>query len=82
MRKVQRDYPKLTVPALKASLNVGHMGTYLSKAGGSFGKAVVGYLMWKQKGDESYRSLFCNPDANSTLIKDGWEEIEAKNGMC
>lgn len=81
IQKVQRDFPKLKVPALKASLNVGHMGTYLQKAGGTFGKAVVAYLSWKQKGDESYKSFFCKPSLDSTLIKDGWE-IETKGSMC
>jgi hypothetical protein len=45
------------------------------------GKAATGFFRWKLKGDTTYKSLFCNPAEDPTLIKLGFR-IESKNGMC
>jgi hypothetical protein len=75
------DYGHLKVPALKASADIGHIGTYYQKYGGKMGKAAVAFFKWQQKGDLSQKPLFCSPSADSTLIKAGFK-VESKNGMC
>jgi hypothetical protein len=69
------------IPTLVASIDGGHLGSYYVKGGGRTGKATVAFLQWQQKGDMSKRALFCDPAADSMLIKDGWN-ISSKNGMC
>jgi hypothetical protein len=64
------------LPALKANLDTGHLGTYGAPAGGKFGKAAVAYLKWVLKGDEESKKLFQNKD--SVLYKDNWN-ITFKN---
>jgi hypothetical protein len=70
-----------TVPALKASIDVGHMGTYYQKYAGKMGKAAVTFLKWQFKDDKQSKALLCNPGADSELVKIGWK-IESKNGIC
>ncbi|KAF2430142.1 hypothetical protein EJ08DRAFT_589693 [Tothia fuscella] len=77
----ERDYPLLNIPVLKASIKVGHLGTFYQKRGGAQGQALVKYLSWKQKGDSSAKALFCSPADGTQLVKTGWS-IESKNGMC
>jgi len=43
---------------LKASLDMGHMGTWTLPHGGKAGAVVVAYLKWVLKGDETSRALF------------------------
>jgi hypothetical protein len=74
----ERDYKNLPegLPALKASLDTGHMGTFFDKQGGKFGKAAVAYFNWVMKGDQKAKAMFMDPQ--SDLKKDGWS-IEHKN---
>ncbi|KAF2402647.1 hypothetical protein EJ06DRAFT_473443 [Trichodelitschia bisporula] len=74
------DYKNLgAVPALKGSIDVGHIGTYYQKGGGKIGRAAVAYFSWKQKGETKYKAEFCG--TGGELTKVGWK-FEAKNGMC
>jgi hypothetical protein len=77
--KGERDYKNIPakIPAIKANLDVGHIGTFFSKQGGKFGKAAVAFFEWQLKGDQGAEKLFADA-ANSPLIKDGWK-IETKN---
>jgi len=78
-----RDFKQLPngVPSLKASIDIGHIGSYYQKNAGKMGKAATAFLRWKLKGDKSQRALFCNPSAESTLVKAGFK-IETKGGIC
>ena len=63
-------------PALKASIEIGHIGTYYQKYGGKMGKGAVDFFSWQQKGDQSKKALFCNPSADSDLVKAGFKNIK------
>ncbi len=65
-----------TLPALKASLAMGHLGTYYDKQGGAAGMAAVAYFNWLLKGDMAAKALFF--DKNSTLVALGWN-IRSRN---
>jgi len=73
-------FKTVSVPALKATVDVGHIGTYYQKYGGKFGRAAVAFFKWQQKGDSASKALFCSP-ASSELTKVGFK-IESRNGMC
>ena len=79
-KQVDSDYAKLKVPALKATIEVGHIGTYYQKCGGKMGKAAVSFFKWQQKGDAASKAIFCDP-STSDLTKLGFK-IESKNSMC
>lgn len=79
--QAERDYATLKVPALKMNINVGSLGTFYQKRGGTQGQVLVQYLNWKQKGDQKAKALFCSPFADTDFVKVGWE-IVAKNGIC
>lgn len=64
------------LPAIKANLDTGHLGTYGAPSGGKFGKAAVAYLKWALKGDKEAKNLFT--DRASMLYKDNWN-ITLKN---
>jgi hypothetical protein len=68
------------VPVLKATIDIGHIGTYYQKYGGKMGKAAVSFFKWQQKGDTSQKSKFCNSGA-SELVRLGFK-IQTKNGLC
>ncbi|KAF2666033.1 cysteine proteinase [Microthyrium microscopicum] len=57
----EKDYnnniPK-TIPALKASYNSGHMGTYFAANGGTYGKAAVNWFNWQLKNDTTGKAAF------------------------
>jgi hypothetical protein len=55
---------------LKASLDMGHMGTWTLPHGGKAGAVVVAYLKWVLKGDETSRALFVG--SNASLVQQGW----------
>jgi hypothetical protein len=57
------------------------MGSYYQKYGGRMGKNAVAFFDWQLKGDEKAKALFCNPGADSELIKLGFS-FKAKNGIC
>jgi len=75
----EKDYAVLppNVPALLASINSGHMGTYFQTDGGTYGKAAVAWFNWQFKNDAAGKALFLNPGA-SALTKDGWT-IKSRN---
>jgi hypothetical protein len=72
--------PKST-PALKATINNGHIGSYYQKYGGKMGKAAVALFKWRLKDDGEAKWEFCNTDPVSPLVELGFK-IESKNGMC
>ena len=78
-----KDYGLLPADfsALKASIDVGHIGTYYQKSGGKIGKAASAFFKWQLKGDTSYKPLFCGPAADSDLIRAGFR-IETKGSIC
>jgi hypothetical protein len=63
------------------NIDVGSLGTFYQKRGGTQGQALVQYFNWKQKDDMKAKALFCSPAADSQFVKAGWQ-IVAKNGMC
>jgi hypothetical protein len=77
------DYKALpsTIQSLKATVDVGHMGSYYQKSGGRMGKAASAFFKWQFKGDTASKALFCSPTTDSFLGKLGFQ-IESKNGMC
>jgi len=76
----ERDYPILPagLPAMKASLDSGHMGTYGSTGGGKFGKAAVAFLEWQFRGDQKAKLKFTDPNSEGSLVKDNWN-VTMKN---
>jgi len=68
----QKDYQNLPpkIPALVASINTGHMGTYFQSNGGTYGRAAVAWFNWQFKNDSASKALFMSPA--SVLTKDGW----------
>jgi len=67
-----KDYQVLPskVPALLATINTGHMGTYFQTNGGTYGKAAVAWFNWQFKNDTAGKALLLSP--GSALAKDGW----------
>jgi hypothetical protein len=65
------------LPAMKASLDSGHSGTFRSTHGGKFGKAMLAFLEWQFRNDTTAKLRF---DLNSaeSLVKDNWN-VSAKN---
>jgi hypothetical protein len=76
--QAERDFVSLPkgLKVVKANIDAGHLGTYWDLNGGKFGKAIVEYLKWVFKDDQSSKKLFLDP--NSQLVKDGWN-ISTKN---
>lgn len=74
----EKDYAVLppSIPALVASINTGHMGTYFKPDGGTYGKAAVAWFNWQFKNDTAGKAMFMNPA--SALTKDGWT-IKSRN---
>jgi len=79
-RNGDADYAKVRVPALKATIDIGHIGSYYQRYGGSMGKAAVAFFKWQQKGDATQKATFCSP-TSSALVKIGFK-IQTKNGLC
>jgi hypothetical protein len=71
--KMEGDFKRLpgTINSLKASLEVGHMGTYFEEKGGKVGKGAAAFFKWQLQGDAAAKSLFFN--SSSALYKDGWK---------
>jgi hypothetical protein len=78
--QAQKDYALLPkgLPAYKASLNTGHLGTYRGQNGGKFGKAAVAYLEWQLRGDAASKAIIMDPASAKSLVKDNWT-VESKN---
>jgi len=74
----EKDYQILppNIPALVASINSGHMGTYFQANGGTYGKAAVAWFNWQFKNDSAGKALFLSP--GSALTTDGWT-IKSRN---
>jgi len=74
----QKDYQALPpkIPALVASINSGHMGTYFQPNGGTYGKAAVAWFNWQFKNDTAGKAMFMSPA--SALTRDGWT-IKSRN---
>jgi hypothetical protein len=72
--EAQRDYEKLPkgVPALFASLDTGHLGTYAAPNAGKFGKAAVAFLDWQFRGNEESKRKFKDPQSEGSFVKDKW----------
>jgi len=70
----EADYPLLPagLPAVKCSLDSGHMGTYMSTGGGKFGKAAVAYFEWQFRDDPKAKLKFTDPNSEGSLVKDHW----------
>ncbi len=79
-RQAQKDYALLPkgLPAYKASLNTGHLGTYRGQNGGKFGKAAVAYLEWQLRGDANSKAILIDPKSSKSLVRDNWT-VEYKN---
>jgi hypothetical protein len=80
MLQGESDYRDLPhgLPAVKAIIDSGHMGTYTQRNGGKYAKAAVEYFKLVLKNDQRAKSMLVGEKKNSVLIKDGWE-ITAKN---
>ncbi|XXY17594.1 hypothetical protein WME88_56135 [Sorangium sp. So ce216] len=75
-----RDYRDTNdVPAVLASTNVGHGGTYGQDNGGVFGKVGVAWLGWQLKGDTGPTGKGMFVGANCGLCTDRAWTIESKN---
>ncbi|KAF2672094.1 hypothetical protein BT63DRAFT_422598, partial [Microthyrium microscopicum] len=74
------DYLKLQVPALKTTIDIGHIGTYYQKYGGKMGKAAVSFFKWQQMGDTQEKAKWCGTGATE-FSKLGFTTV-SKNGMC
>jgi hypothetical protein len=48
------------------------MGTYGAPNGGKFAKAVVAFLDWQFRGNETAKQRFVNPKAPDSLVSDRW----------
>jgi len=74
------DYEKLSkgVPALLASLDTGHLGTYVAPNAGKFGKAAVAFLDWQFRGKEDSKKRFVDPLSEGSFVKDHWN-VTMKN---
>ncbi|WP_437322653.1 alpha/beta hydrolase family protein [Sorangium sp. So ce381] len=75
-----RDYRNTSrVPAVLASTNVGHGGTYGQDNGGVFGKVGVAWLGWQLKGDMGATGKGMFVGASCGLCTDRAWTIESKN---
>lgn len=66
------------MPALKASLDTGHGGTFAAENGGKFGKAAVAYLQWQFRGNETAKAVILDPKSPRSLVSENWT-VDFKN---
>ena len=71
-----KDLPK-HLPAVKVTLDTGHIGTYAQRNGGKYAKAAVEFFKLVLKDDHKAKAAFGEKSA-SVLAKDGWE-VDSKN---
>jgi len=66
----ERDFKNLAagVPSWKGNINVGHGGTLNNANGGTFGKAILNWLLWTFKNDTTAASYF-----TSGYKADNWQ---------
>jgi len=62
--------PKL--PAMFASLDTGHGGTYSATNGGKFGRAAVAFLEWQFRNVSAAKSMFMDPTSKDSLVNNNW----------
>jgi len=76
----EKDYKLLNagIPSYKANLDTGHGGTYSATNGGKFGKAVINYLQWQWRNDQTAKAILLDPKASGSLVSDKWT-VEYKN---
>jgi len=76
----EKDYGLLPagLPAFKASLDTGHMGTYFAEDGGKFGKAAVAYLEWQFRNDVKSKEI-CIGKGPGSLVSQNWQGVAFKN---
>lgn len=75
---VEESFRRLTgVPAVKASLPVGHFQTWQQPYGGAFGRATIDWLDWRLKGSAQAAGAFTGPDCRLCRAP-GWT-VERKN---
>jgi hypothetical protein len=72
--QAEKDYPLLPegLPAYKATLDTGHLGTYWAANGGKAGKAAVAYLQWQFRDDPKARAICLDPKSPGSLVSDNW----------
>jgi hypothetical protein len=80
MEQALKDYDLLPkgVPAMFASLDTGHMGTYAAPNAGKFGKAAVAFLEWQLRGNKDAKSKFTDPSTEGSLVSAHWN-VTTKN---
>lgn len=66
----ERDFRNLAagVPSWKGNINVGHGGTLGDANGGTFGKAILNWLLWTFKNDMNAANYF-----TSGYKADNWQ---------
>ncbi len=72
--QVEKDYVLLPagLPAYKANLDTGHGGTFAAANGGKQGKAVVAYLQWQFRNDQTAKAKLLDSKAPGSLVSDNW----------
>ena len=72
--QANKDYDLLPngLPAYKASLDTGHMGTFFAKNGGKSGKAAVNFLEWRFRGSEKGKAVLFDSKSPGSLASDHW----------
>ncbi|HLP76957.1 MAG TPA: alpha/beta hydrolase [Candidatus Paceibacterota bacterium] len=74
------DYARISkVPAVLASQEVGHGGTYGAPHGGTFGVAAVAWLKWQLKGDKDAAAMFTGGEQCGLCKGDSKWKVEVKN---
>jgi hypothetical protein len=70
----ERDYESLppSLPAYKASLNSGHMGTFFTKNGGKYGKVSVALLEWMFRNNQTGKAMWTEPASPGSMVSEGW----------
>ncbi|QDS75397.1 hypothetical protein FKW77_002950 [Venturia effusa] len=70
----ESDYEMLPagLPAFKASLDSGHMGTFFTKQGGKYGKTSVALFEWFFRGDQKYKAMWTDPGSSGSMVSEKW----------
>ncbi|TID25077.1 hypothetical protein E2P81_ATG04181 [Venturia nashicola] len=70
----EQDYVQLPegLPAFKASLDSGHMGTFFTKRAGKYGTASVGLFEWFFRGDQKGKAMWTDAGSEGSMVKEKW----------
>lgn len=70
----EADYQMLPdgLPAFKASLDSGHMGTFFTKQGGKYGKTSVALFEWFFRGDQKGKAMWADPASVGSMVSEKW----------